>query len=392
MKETKHSTPVKYIVFDLDKTVIFTFERTSMETFAKSHILGDSFFFPAQDSLYMLELELDQGKGKHVHTLGGMRYNSTDSVEHMFGCVRPHARDFLRFCFQHFDAVIVWTAGIAGYALAICEALFKGLPKPHVIWSRGHCILQTSSMTQISRDLIRDGEDIYPYIGKSHPEYDTIADMASVPDKESDIITVNAKPLEFMAKFLSDNADLFDNKELFKDATADNFMIVEDNYQSFIIKDTHRAFFIPAFEDPRPNVNSNPEENKLGTPGYSPFKNNRQRSVFETEQEYHDFMAACTDLNVEQEYINDYITNKFKYVRDKDKQKPDTDEAPYMTKSLTYSVHPNVDRCLYYRLSFYWLLRNDPTLINLQEMLEKHPGATAKFLSNAWNKIQGERS
>jgi hypothetical protein len=392
MKEGKQQTPVKYIVFDLDKTVIFTFERTSMETFAKSHIMGDSFFFPVQESLYLLELELDQGKGKHIHTTGGMRYNSTDSVEHMFGCVRPHARDFLRFCFQHFDAVIVWTAGIAGYALAICEALFKGLPKPHVIWSRGHCILQTSSMTQISKDLVSSGDGIYPYISESHPEYPTIAEMASVPDKESDIITVNAKPLEFMAKFLSNNADLFDNKELFKDATVDNFMIVEDNYQSFIIKDTHRAFFIPAFEDPRPNVNSSPEENKLGTPGYSPFKNSRQRSVFETEQEYHDFMASCTDLGVDQEYINDFITNKLKYVRDKDKQKPDTDEAPYLTKSLTYAVHPNVDRCLYYRLSFYWLLRSDPTLQNLQTLLEKHSGASAKFLSNAWNKVQGERS
>lgn len=390
MKENKTTVPVKYIVFDLDKTVIFTFERTSMETFAKSHILSDSFFFPVQESLYMLELELDQGKGKHVHMEGGMRYNDTDSVEHMFGCVRPHARDFLKFCFQHFDAVIVWTAGIASYALAICEALFKGLPKPHVIWSRGHCILQTSSMTRISKDLIKEGNGIFPYISSEHPEYDNIADMASIPEKESDIITVNAKPLEFMAKFLSQNADLFDNKELFKGATADNFMIVEDNYQSFIIKDTHRAFFISAYEDPRPNMNSNPDENKLGTPGYSPFKNNKQRSVFETEQEYHDFIDGCIDLPVGVDYINDFITRKFKYIRDKDKQKADTDEAPYSSFSLTYPTHPNVDKCLYYRLSFSWLLRDDRTLPRLRDMLEKNPGKTAKFLSNQWNKLQGE--
>lgn len=390
MKENKTTPPVRYIVFDLDKTVIFTFERTSMETFAKSRILGDSFFFPVQDSLYMLELELDQDKGKHIHLEGGMRYNTTDSVEHMFGCVRPHAREFLKFCFQHFDAVIVWTAGIASYAIAICEALFKGMPKPHVIWSRGHCILQTSSMARISKDLIKEGQGIYPYIGREHPEYDNIADMASVPEKESDIITVNAKPLEFMARFLSDNADLFDNKELFKGAKADNFMIVEDNYQSFIIKDTHRAFFIPAYEDPRPNSKSNPDENKLGTPGYSPFKNNKQRSVFETEQEYHDFIAGCLDLPVDADYINEYITERFKYIRDKDKQLPDTDEAPYSTNNLTYPIHKNVDECLHYRLSFNWLLRDDQTLPRLRDMLERNPNKTAKFLSNEWNRLQGE--
>ena len=388
MKNRNTEPPVKYIVFDLDKTVIFTSEKTSMETFSKSHILGDSFFFPVQDSLYMLELELDQGKGKHIHMEGGMRYNTTDSVEHMFGCVRPHARDFLRFCFEHFDAVIVWTAGIASYAVAICEALFKGLPKPHVIWSRGHCVLQTSSMTRISKDLIKSGDGIYPYIGRDHPEYDNIADMASVPDKESDIITVNAKPLDFMAKFLSDNAELFDNKEMFRGAKADNFMIVEDNYQSFIIKDTHRAFFIPAYEDPRPNMNSNPDDNKLGTPGYSPFKNNKQRSVFETEQEYHDFIASCSDLPVSVDYINEFITKKFKYIRDKDKQKADTEEAPYSTSALTYPVHPSVDKCLYYRLSFNWLLRDDQTLPRLRDMLKRNPNKSARFLSNAWNKEQ----
>jgi hypothetical protein len=164
-------------------------------------------------------------------------------------------------------------------------------------------------------------------------------------------------------------------------------MIVEDNYQSFIIKDTHRAFFIPAYEDPRPNMNSNPDENKLGTPGYSPFKNNKQRSVFETEQEYHDFVASCSDLPIGVDVINEFI-NKFKYIRDKDKQKADTDEAPYTTHGLTYPIHPSIEKCLYYRLNFNWLLRYDPTLANLQTLLEKHPGESARFLSNAWNKIQ----
>jgi len=175
---------------------------------------------------------------------------------------------------------------------------------------------------------------------------------------------------------------------MFRGAKADNFMIVEDNYQSFIIKDTHRAFFIPAYEDPRPNMNSNPDDNKLGTPGYSPFKNNKQRSVFETEQEYHDFIASCSDLPVSVDYINEFITKKFKYIRDKDKQKADTEEAPYSTSALTYPVHPSVDKCLYYRLSFNWLLRDDQTLPRLRDMLKRNPNKSARFLSNAWNKEQ----
>ena len=56
-----------------------------------------------------------------------------------WGVKRPHLEEFLDFCFQYFEIVAVWTAGITSYAKAICKVIF-GTRQPHVIFSQSQTV------------------------------------------------------------------------------------------------------------------------------------------------------------------------------------------------------------------------------------------------------------
>lgn len=50
---------------------------------------------------------------------------------------RPYIKQFLRFCFDKFKTVSVWTAGTRQYALQIVDSLFE--TKPTLLWTRSDC-------------------------------------------------------------------------------------------------------------------------------------------------------------------------------------------------------------------------------------------------------------
>lgn len=56
----------------------------------------------------------------------------------LFG--RPYIREFLRFCFENFESVSVWTAGTQKYAEHVVETLFETRPK--LLWTRKDCMLK----------------------------------------------------------------------------------------------------------------------------------------------------------------------------------------------------------------------------------------------------------
>lgn len=76
-----------------------------------------------------------------------------------WGVIRPGAQEFLRFCFQYFRYVVVWTAAKRAYADAIVEVLFRGLPRPHLVWAYENCAEETirgrKERTKPLRELIQ---------------------------------------------------------------------------------------------------------------------------------------------------------------------------------------------------------------------------------------------
>jgi TFIIF-interacting CTD phosphatase-like protein len=108
----------KNIVLDLDQTLIHSHEK--MDNLSRLGILRDSKFLPMRDRTYVLRFE-DGGTN--------------------WGIVRPHAEDFLVFCFSYFKHVIVWSAGTEEYVDLVVDYLFRDIRKPDLVYSREDCTL-----------------------------------------------------------------------------------------------------------------------------------------------------------------------------------------------------------------------------------------------------------
>ena len=315
------SYKVDSIVFDLDKTLIYT-ASSSVKELHRSGILEDSKFFPAQKRVYYFDLPSSHPSKDGIKT--------PDGVTSMWGTMRPHAREFLEFCFKRFKRVIVFTAGTADYAIPICDVLFRGISKPYMIWARGHCVQIKERASAVDQRLVDLG--FYPSL--------------SVPPESDEMEHMNAKSLERMAKMVS---ELEDDPTV----TKDQFIIVEDNYHSFITHDYHNAFLISAYES---SVKSDLTA-KPGSPGYSPA---RQKLVNQqsTSQETDD-----TDETVEEDINNDYFLKDYP---------PTINPSPVPIRKNTI---------------YNWLLYPDPTLKNLQKFIEENPGYTAKEYTVEWNRL-----
>jgi hypothetical protein len=59
----------------------------------------------------------------------------------MWGATRPHCETFLESCFNTFDIVGIWSAGVEPYVQQIAYEVFssKGFV-PHFVWSKEDCV------------------------------------------------------------------------------------------------------------------------------------------------------------------------------------------------------------------------------------------------------------
>jgi hypothetical protein len=314
--------PVDSIVFDLDKTLIYTASSSVGELY-RSGIMEDPKFFPMQSRVYYFNLPATYREKK--------RPLDPDGVSGMWGTMRPYAREFLEFCFKRFKRVIVFTAGTADYAIPICDVLFRGIAKPYMIWARGHCIRIKERASVVDQRLVDLG--YYPSL--------------SVPPDSEEMEHMNAKSLEHMAKIVS---ELEDDPTI----TKDQFMIVEDNYHSFITHDYHNAFLIPAYES---SVKSDPTA-KPGSPGYSPARQKLLQNQVELEDD-------------ETLYPEE-----------------DEDDGTHITSLLNHPININPGPIPIRKNTLYnWLLYDDETLKKLQTFIDINPTFTAKEYTETWNSM-----
>jgi len=62
------------------------------------------------------------------------------------GFTRPGLEQFLKFCNNYADSVVIWTAGTEEYANAIVRHIYRNVDKkPKIVLSRHHCVLDSSS-------------------------------------------------------------------------------------------------------------------------------------------------------------------------------------------------------------------------------------------------------
>ena len=121
------------IILDIDSTLLYTFPPEE-NVLPQLGIFLDHKYIPVRDRIYHLPLENLSQRG-----------DGTRSV--LWGITRPYLKEFLSFCFDYFKTVVICTAGLEMYADAVCDELFRDLPKPHAIFSRF--------------DLVLDGKNTY---------------------------------------------------------------------------------------------------------------------------------------------------------------------------------------------------------------------------------------
>lgn len=116
------------IILDLDQTLIYSFEDEELEEIRNYGIFSRPEYLDIRQRIFKLTLEdvMEKKKGVGVKT-------------EIWGIIRPHVKNFLKFCFNHFKIVAVWSAGRRKYVEAIVNLLFKDIQRPHIVYTYDDC-------------------------------------------------------------------------------------------------------------------------------------------------------------------------------------------------------------------------------------------------------------
>lgn len=187
------SPNIKNIVLDIDETLVHTIEDHKYRELKKTGIINDNprlAKYGDRITIFSVE-DIVCKKGEGVDS-------------DMWSILRPHLDEFLKFCFEYFDNVIIWSAGLYGYVHAVVDKIFdplKGIPEPDLIYTRDDC----------------------------------------VEKKDGDMIVLT-KPLK---KIIDENPQL-------KGITLENTLILDDRTENFI-ENSKNGLLIPEY-NPSPNV------------------------------------------------------------------------------------------------------------------------------------------
>lgn len=164
--------------------------------------------YPLTNKVIVLDLDetlvnshesLDELKGLDIASLGNRFYSLFLAPEHyhVWGLMRPGCREFLSFCFDYFDRVIVWSAGKAEYVKAVVDRIFDGLPEPDGVFSRQFCEMEGGNTT---KPLVK----LQPYF----PEVN-LANTLIIDDREHNFLTCNPNNAILIPAFEKDDQALY---------------------------------------------------------------------------------------------------------------------------------------------------------------------------------------
>lgn len=113
------------IVLDMDQTLLCTYDDKSL--LESSGIRTQPEDIDIRSRLYILNVREYEGK------------RGSGTITTWWGLFRPRMKEFLKYCFNKYKHVVVWSAGEYDYVHAACKEIFKGLPKPDLILTRDDC-------------------------------------------------------------------------------------------------------------------------------------------------------------------------------------------------------------------------------------------------------------
>jgi hypothetical protein len=121
-------TTKKNIVLDIDATLVHT--HGDIEDFSMLKVYSEEDRIKYRRKLYNMKL-ID------VASASGGGY-----VTVLAGIYRPYLREFLDFCFDYFDNIVIWSAGKKKYVEKMCEIMFPFQEQqPLLIYTYDDCVV-----------------------------------------------------------------------------------------------------------------------------------------------------------------------------------------------------------------------------------------------------------
>lgn len=119
MSLTEHN-----IVLDIDATLLHT--QDNAYDFEKLKVYSNPQRFVIRNKIY------------HMNLVDVTNEPGSGNVTCLSGVYRPYLKEFLDFCFEYFNNVIIWSAGKRKYVEECCRLMFP-IDKPSIIYSWDEC-------------------------------------------------------------------------------------------------------------------------------------------------------------------------------------------------------------------------------------------------------------
>lgn len=133
----------KNIVLDIDATLVHT--HGDDDDFKKLKLFNNSKIINHRGRIYTMLL-------KDVTHVPG----SGEEMK-LYGVYRPYLKEFIEFCFDYFDNVIIWSAGKEKYVEKMCEIMFTDSQKqPILIYNYDQCQISGDDITKPLDKLYKD--------------------------------------------------------------------------------------------------------------------------------------------------------------------------------------------------------------------------------------------
>ena len=113
------------IVLDIDATLLHTQDETY--DLEEMNIYSNPTRFRLRNKVYhmnLIDVTNEPGKG---------------NITSLTGIYRPFLKEFLDFCFEYFNNVIIWSAGKQKYVEECCRLMFP-IDSPSIIYSWDDCV------------------------------------------------------------------------------------------------------------------------------------------------------------------------------------------------------------------------------------------------------------
>lgn len=115
----------KNIVLDIDATLVHT--HGELDNFKMLKVYDPKTQMELRRKVYsmiLIDVSSNPGEGE---------------VTELSGIYRPYLKEFIEFCFQYFDNVVIWSAGKKKYVEKMCEYMFPLKKQPILIFNYDDC-------------------------------------------------------------------------------------------------------------------------------------------------------------------------------------------------------------------------------------------------------------